>query len=194
MGLLAEFDVIADFGYPSSTEEMGIIPDYSVGCQSFVDTFLRVARELVPVDTGYLRSTLTAYCNDTYCRAETICEYAQYPEYGTWCQRAQPYFTPALEEALAVASAEWDIALEEAYEEEQALIEMQQKAEAEKAMIRGGNSSSFEASLGSLLGSLLVAMITTTLQAIFGKDFREPNQRVAGRGGGHPYLPDIIII
>ena len=29
-------------------------------------------------------------------------EYAQYPEFGTWCQIAQPYFTPAIQEAMAV--------------------------------------------------------------------------------------------
>jgi hypothetical protein len=88
MGLLVEFDVIDDFGYIDETEEYGIVPDYSEGCEVFVETFLKIATELVPVDTGYLRHTLEADCNNTSCRAETDCEYAQYPEFGTWCQAA----------------------------------------------------------------------------------------------------------
>lgn len=88
MGLLAEFDVIDDFGYLDETEEYGIVPDYSEGCQVFIETFLKISTELVPIDTGYLKSTLKADCDDTSCRVETNCEYAQYPEFGTWCQAA----------------------------------------------------------------------------------------------------------
>lgn len=76
MGLLAEFDVINDFGYLDETEEYGIVPDYSEGCKVFVETFLETARKLVPVDTGYLKYTLEADCDDTSCRAKTDCEYA----------------------------------------------------------------------------------------------------------------------
>ena len=57
MGLLCEFDVIDDFGFLDMTEEYAIVPDYSEGCQVFVNTFLSVARQLVPIDTGYLNST-----------------------------------------------------------------------------------------------------------------------------------------
>jgi hypothetical protein len=88
MGLLCEFDLIADFGFTSETEEFGIVPDYSEGNQVFCDTFLEVSQRLVPVDTGYLKSTLEVFDDDTTVTAQTICEYAQYPEYGTWCQTA----------------------------------------------------------------------------------------------------------
>ena len=76
MGLLVEFDVINDFGFLDETEEYGIVPDYSQGCEVFVEVFLEIARKLVPVDTGYLKHTLEAECDDTSCRAETDCEYA----------------------------------------------------------------------------------------------------------------------
>ena len=114
MGLFVEFDVIDDLGYLDMTEEYAIVPDYNEGCQVFATTFLQVARQLVPVDTGYLRSTLKAEGYDTYCYAETDCEYAQYPEFGTWCQAEQPYFRPALEQAIMAAKPFWDRAQEEA--------------------------------------------------------------------------------
>ena len=126
MGLFVEFDVVEDFGYLDATEEYGIVPDYSEGCKVFVETFLKIAEELVPVDTGYLLSTLTAEDDDTYCYAETECDYAQYPEFGTWCQESQPYFSPALEEAIAEAQPYWDRAQEKALEEELRMIEQEQ--------------------------------------------------------------------
>ena len=199
MGLLCEFDVINDFGYMESTEEYNIHPDYSEGCQVFVETFLSVSRQLVPVDTGYLRSTLEADCDDTSCRAETDCEYAQYPEYGTWCQAAQPYFEPALAAALEAAAPYWDQAVDDANAEEEMLLE---EEEEEQQMMaergggrnmgmgfgRGGGLAGF---LGMILAVLIIALITTFIQAITGKDFR------SGRGGsggyGVPYIPDIII-
>ena len=97
MGLYASFDVCADMGFIESTPEYGIVPDYSEGCEIFCSTFKEVSQSLCPVDTGYLRSTLTASYNDTFCECETICEYAQYQEYGTWCMAPQPYFEEALE-------------------------------------------------------------------------------------------------
>ena len=122
MGLFVEFDVIDDLGYLDMTEEYAIVPDYSEGCQVFAITFLEVARQLVPVDTGYLRSTLKAGGYDTYCYAETDCEYAQYPEFGTWCQAEQPYFRPALEQAIMAAKPYWDRAQQEALIEEEMVL------------------------------------------------------------------------
>lgn len=106
MGLYCSFDVIEDFGYQDAIEVEGeeFIPDYSAGCETFVEVFLQVATDLVPVDTGYLQSTITATCDETSCECETICEYAEYQEYGTWCCEAQPYFEPALERALEAAA------------------------------------------------------------------------------------------
>lgn len=131
MGLYCGFDLSNDFGFTEATEEYGIIPDYSEGCAVFVDTFLQVSTSMVPVDTGYLRSTLTASTDGNFwCEAETICEYAQYVEYGTWRQRAQPYFTPAIEAALDAAIPLWIAAEEEAWLEEEMLLEEEQEEEA----------------------------------------------------------------
>lgn len=206
MGLLVEFDVVNDFGYIEATEEYGIIPDYSQGCEVFVKTFLKVARELVPVDTGYLKYSLRAECDDTYCCAETNCEYAQYPEYGTWCQAAQPYFTPALEEAIAAAQPFWDEAEEAALAEEEMLI-MEERAEEQgrlsgsrgkgSGQFGGINFSSPAAFIGSLIGMFVAAFIITTVQVITGKDFSSSGHDIRHRSANDSfsgvYIPDVII-
>ena len=201
MGLLCEFDVINDFGYMESTEEYNIYPDYSEGCQVFVDTFLSVSRQLVPVDTGYLRSTLDASCDDTSCRAETDCEYAQYPEYGTWCQAAQPYFEPALLAALEAAAPLWDQAVDDANAEEEMLLEAEEEEE-RAAMGRGeggrgmglgfGRGMGFAGFLGMVLAVIVIALITAFIQGVFGGSSRGSGLRGSG-GHGVPYIPDIII-
>lgn len=219
MGLYAGFDVINDFGFIDATEEWGIIPDYSEGCAVFVETFLSVANNLVPVDTGYLKSTLSARTDgDTFCEVFTYCEYAQYPEYGTWCQRAQPYFTPALEEALNAAAPLWYQAEEDALMEDQLLTEEEEMEEQAEALaiqqstsngmaqaassrasggMGGINFSSPGAFIGSIIASFIAAVIITTVQAMMGKDFSSKTDRIktAGTGGeGSVYMPDIEII
>lgn len=220
MGLLVEFDVINDFGFLDETEEYGIMPDYSEGCKVFVEVFLKVARELVPVDTGYLKHTLEAECDDTSCKAETDCEYAQYPEFGTWCQSAQPYFTPAIEAGLLAAEPFWKEAEEQAIMEEEFLIaeeELEERANSyakQQGKSRGTrdyfrsrgkgpeqfggiNFSSPAALLGSIIGAFIVAAIVTTVQAMFGKDFtyigRDIHDRVLGGKKGSIYMPEVVI-
>ena len=107
MGLYAEFSPY-DFGFPSdfsaSTEDGDVYVevDYSEAIDDAINTFMEIATSLVPVDTGYLCSTISAYSDgDTVCFSADA-EYAQYPEYGTWCQAEQPYFRPALQEAIDV--------------------------------------------------------------------------------------------
>lgn len=203
MGLYAEFDVITDYGYTEATDEYYIIPDYSEGNRIFVETFIRLAREYVPVDTGYLQSRIGGDYDDTYCYIEADCDYAQYPEFGTWCQSAQPYFRPALAEALAEAIPYWDQAEEEAWLEEEMLLaeeeEEEQAARESRGSHRGGmgiNTSSFMGLLGALLGVLIVAFITVTVQEIFGKDSSSRsggrNKLYGGRGAA-VFIPDIII-
>ena len=203
MGLLCEFDVVNDFGYIDSTEEYNIYPDYSLGCEVFVETFLEVSRQLVPVDTGYLRSTLDASSDDTSCRAETDCEYAQYVEYGTWCCPSQPYFEPAIIAALEAAAPLWDQAVDEAQAEEEMLLEAEEE-EQRMAMERGGRGpgpglgfgrgGGLAGFVGMILAAIVVALIVTFTQAITGHDFRSGSGGLRG-GGGHgvPYVPDIII-
>ena len=103
MGLRARFSVIDDLGYPESTPELGLPIDYSEGCEKFVEAWLEAATDMVPVDTGYLQSTLDASSMGDECICETLCDYAQYVEYGTYKMEAQPYFEPALEIAMEEA-------------------------------------------------------------------------------------------
>jgi len=109
MGLYAAFDV-SEFNYPfdvSGEDAQGKVHfvevDYGEACEAFVETFLEVALDLVPVRTGYLYSTIDANTDGySFCWAEATADYAEYVEYGTWKMDAQPYFQPALEEAMAV--------------------------------------------------------------------------------------------
>jgi HK97 gp10 family phage protein len=113
MGLYAEYSFIDDGGMPGELTggddkigEASVLVDYSSACAVFVDTFLRVANQLVPVDTGYLRSTIDAgeWGDGFWC--EATADYAQYVEYGTSYMDAQPYFEPALEAAFGEAMLE----------------------------------------------------------------------------------------
>ena len=106
MGLYAEFNTY-DFGYPVELG-YGITADYSAGCHAFVDTFVSEARGMVPVRTGNLMASITGVDGGNGGMLYTDCEYAQYVEYGTWRNPAQPYFESALDSALNVASAIWD--------------------------------------------------------------------------------------
>lgn len=198
MGLFCSFDVINDFGYLEATEEYHIYPDYSAGCDVFVETFLEVARQLVPVDTGYLRSTLQASTDGVYCEAETDCEYAQYVEYGTWCCPAQPYFEPALLAALDAAAPFWDQAVEEAeLEEEMLLAEEEEEERMRLSRDGGGRGGGLRSSFfgGSILLSLLTILVIAFIQAIISSIVSDlTGRRHSGDGGlGMPYIPDIII-
>lgn len=201
MGLYVGFDVVDDFGYLDETEEYGIIPDYTQGCAIFVDTFLRVSQELVPVDTGYLRSTLEADYDDTSCEAWTYCEYAEYQEYGTWKMPAQPYFEQAVLEGLAAAEPYWDQAEQEALEEEMALLEEEEEEEIERSrsqerpMAFGGlNFGSLLGFMISVIATYIVAFIAVTINEIF--NFNGGSSARIGVSGGNRmvYMPDIEII
>lgn len=107
MGLYVSFTP-KQLGYPETlhqsvmNEYLEVEVDYEEACEAFCETFIEVATDLVPVDTGYLQSTIDAWTDGFECEAEASAEYAQYVEFGTWKMEAQPYFQPALEEALAV--------------------------------------------------------------------------------------------
>lgn len=103
MGLHAAIDISADWGFPTVTPYYGIPVDYSAAISAFCDTFMSKSTELVPVDTGYLRSTINASGSGTLITADVDAEYAEYVEYGTWKMSAQPYFEPAFAEASQVA-------------------------------------------------------------------------------------------
>lgn len=184
MGLRAEF-TMDDLGYAEATEELGIYIDYSYGCEVFAETFLQVAREMVPVRTGYLRSTIQANAGDEGCTCETDCDYAQYVEYGTCYMGAQPYFEPALAAALDAAMPYWDDAVEIALEEEEELLEEMEESE----RTRGNNFSrslqggGFRLTLGSFLGMVIAAVIVGLIQGFL--NLLSDSGRSSGRSGGH---------
>lgn len=131
MGLYAEFSP-SDFGFPqdlSSSTDYGDVyveVDYSEALEAAVNTFMDTATSLVPVDTGYLRSTIDAYSDGETACFSADAEYAQYPEYGTWKQAEQPYFRPALQDAVDVFVDYAQEALSEAqdeYDSEMAALE-----------------------------------------------------------------------
>lgn len=151
MGLRANINAM-DQGFPMTADvgDISIPVDYSEAAEAFKAMFLDVARELVPVRTGYLKSTIAAEIGEASIgevTAEASAEYAQYVEFGTYRQMAQPYFIPAIEAALE----EWGLAAQKAYEE--ALEEAQAAYEAEQAQLQSQEAGGAPVG-GGLLGGL----------------------------------------
>lgn len=118
MGLYCQV-VLEDIGFPDETDILGIPVDYSEGITVFMDVFMESATQVVPVDTGFLRHSISAEDDgDNVIICEASAEYAQYVEYGTWCCPAQPYFEPAINDAFSEAIPIWRVAYQEALMEE----------------------------------------------------------------------------
>lgn len=58
------------------------------------------ARDLVPVDTGFLKSSIKVRNFAHSSQVEARAKYAGYVEFGTWKMKAQPYLRPALRAQL----------------------------------------------------------------------------------------------
>lgn len=158
MGLRAQFSVIHDIGHRAYTPHYHWKIDYSEGCDVFVQTFLEVAYDEVPVDTGYLQSRTEADCTDDEVTCENDCDYAQYIEFGTIKMGAQPFFQPAIEAAYDAAEPVWQEAEDEAVQED----EEQYQAEMQQAMQQGGSGGGgggIPTSLGELGGLILAALV-----------------------------------
>ena len=160
MGLRANINAM-DQGFPMTADvgNISVPVDYSEAAEAFKAMFLDVARELVPVRTGYLKSTIAAEIGEASIgevTAEASAEYAQYVEFGTYRQMAQPYFIPAIEAALE----EWGLAAQKAYDE--ALEEAQAAYEAEQAQ-----QQSQEAGGAPIGGGLLGGLALLGLLLIF---------------------------
>ena len=161
MGLYVSFTP-EDLGYPLTLEQeiMGEVVvvdvDYSFACEAFVSTFLEQAIATVPVDTGYLQSTIDASTDGFMCEAEATAEYAQYVEYGTWKMRAQPYFEPAVEAGIQAFREIAGEALDEAQEEMEQICE----AIMEAAQASFGGEEGFLGELGGILmgGAILLLL------------------------------------
>ena len=201
MGLYAEYSFIDDGGFPDEISggddeigEASVFVDYSSACAVFVDTFLRVANQLVPVDTGYLRSTIDAgeWGDGFWC--EATADYAQYVEYGTSYMDAQPYFEPALEEAFGEAMIEAQLAVDQASEELEAILsDMMSSA----MSVAGGGGGMMSATWGQFFGGLtlfaIMAIILFPILVIaYGiMDSLSLKGDYGDRGGGG--FPEVII-
>lgn len=204
MGLYAEFSFIDDCGFPDELVggddkigEASVFVDYSEACSVFVEVFLKVANELVPVDTGYLRSTIDAgdWGDGVWC--EATADYAQYVEYGTTYMDAQPYFEPALEAAFGQAMIIASQALSDAQEELQDILSDMMQA-AMSAATGGGNM--YSATWGQFFGGMaLFAMafilffpILVNLYGIIDTLSPGSYNDYGSHGGGGGY-PEVII-
>ena len=208
MGLRLEFS-IDDLGLPDvlESDNFTVPVDYSDAFAEFVDVFIEKACDLVPVDTGFLMSTIDGDCDDQSCEVYADADYAQYVEYGTWKMDAQPYFEPAVDAAAnafwplvqsALNEAQKDLeSLEEALAEEeeqeqqaqQEQMAMQQQAQQEGmagAMAQGGGSF-----LGSIVATVVVMAIMWLPMAIMYGIADSISGGALSHGGGGGEIDDI---
>ena len=197
MGLRANINAM-DQGFPMTADvgDISVPVDYSEAAEAFKAMFLDVARELVPVRTGYLKSTIAAEIGEASIgevTAEASAEYAQYVEFGTYRQMAQPYFIPAIEAALE----EWGLAAQKAYDE--ALEEAQAAYEAEQAQQQSQEAGGAPVGGGllgglALLGLLLIFTIFIEgIKSMFNDTDSRRGSRLAQGDLGSALFPDIEI-
>lgn len=150
MGLYAEF-APEDLGYKlefyNDKYMITVEVDYSEALRVCAETFLQLAQAIVPVDTGFLRSTLSSREDGSSVYFSATAEYAQFVEYGTFKQEAQPYFRPALEAALLAFIELADSAQAEAKEEFVLEIEMARQEEEDES---GGSFLGFGAPVAAI--------------------------------------------
>ena len=197
MGLRANINAM-DQGFPMTADvgNISVPVDYSEAAEVFKAMFLDVARKLVPVRTGYLKSTIAAEIGEARIgevTAEASAEYAQYVEFGTYRQMAQPYFIPAIEAALE----EWGLAAQKAYDE--ALEEAQAAYEAEQAQQQSQEAGGAPVGGGllgglALLGLLLIFTIFIEgIKSMFNDTDSHRGARLAEGVLGSALFPDIEI-
>lgn len=136
--------------------EVTVQVDYSDAFAAFADAFYSYATDLVPVDTGYLQSTISASSDDWSITAEASAHYAQYVEFGTWKMAAQPYFIPALEYAWGETSDAFQQAVLDAMDEAEARLDAMG---ASQGGAEGGFGMGFGGFLGALLGAVFIGLM-----------------------------------
>lgn len=169
-GLVTEFEAIVADMVPVLT-----VMDWAPACEAFVETFIAEATALVPVRTGYLRSTIDAYTDGYNCHAEATADYAEYVEYGTSYMEAQPYFEPALEKAM---QAFWEV-VEDIMDQEKANIADEVSIRLDQIM---GNATDFFLIMFIML---ILMFIEVIIDEMFEDIFGVPHH-------GDP--PEVIII
>lgn len=113
MGLYAEIN-LRDLGFWSKTRNGGFIINYDPGFVAFQTRFRESIVANCPVRTGNLLSSIHCEISGMTIRVYTQCSYAQYVEYGTWKQMAQPYFEQAISDAFFRAYDLWGQATDRA--------------------------------------------------------------------------------
>ena len=172
MGLYASFTP-EELGYRTTLSQsilgefLEVEVDYGPACDAFCSTFMDMATSIVPVDTGFLRSTIDAQTDGYLCECEATAEYAQYVEYGTWKMDAQPYFEPALDAGL---EAFYELAGEAMDEAQDILQDMVEDviASAQEAMGGGEEGGFMEEMGGALLGGLMMLLMFPLLVNLYG--------------------------
>lgn len=151
-----------DVAWNNETTEVTVQVDYTDAFAAFADAFYSIATDLVPIDTGYLLSSISSSSDDWSMTAQADADYAQYVEFGTWKMAAQPYFIPALNQA-------WD-ETEPLFQ--QALLDAQQELQNEIAAIQEGlgdnADTGFGGGFGGFLGMILGAVVVGLIQGFFG--------------------------
>ena len=148
-----------DIPYNDQDVEVTVQVDYSDAFAAFADAFYSYAVDLVPVDTGYLQSTISASSDDWSMTAEASAHYAQYVEFGTWKMAAQPYFIPALEYAWGETADAFQQAVQDAMDEAEARLDAMGASQ-------GGAEGGFGMGLGGFLGALLGAVFVGMLNIL----------------------------
>ena len=176
MGLYAEFSP-DDFGFPSdfsSSTDYGDVyveVDYSEALEAAVDVFMDEATSRVPVDTGYLRSTISASSDGGSASFSADAEYAQYPEFGTWNQSEQPYFRPALQNAIDTFVDYAQEAIDEAQDEYNDEMDVLRDEASEDGFGEGGGGGGISSEGGLAgLGMMLILVILFIPVAIAGME------------------------
>ena len=218
MGLYAEFSITRDWGFSTQlTQDIPGYPefgeiivnlDYSPACEVFINTFRDWALSFVPIDTGFLESTIDAGADGDTCWAEAWADYAQYVEYGTSIMSAQPFFEDALETACGDAFfVALDIQnkglkrIEEWMEEQQEIIlelkrqedmlnELSKPPEGEEDEEYIEEEEDYYSEPLNLVGFLL-QIIRMIIDMLLGVEHSK--DAILSQGGGRMLMPEIII-
>lgn len=171
MGLYCKINLESDWGLPNRTPELGLPIDYTEAINVFSDTFMRLSQEMVPVDTGFLKSSLKSFGDGMTIEAEATADYAQYVEYGTWCCPAQPYFNPAVESASDAAFGVAKQIYDRAMEQEAEIVRQQLIAEAQSRVSNQANALGLPSSFAGLFAMMIIGGIITLFHEFFSDIF-----------------------
>lgn len=179
MGLLFNMSVY-DLGYIRTTQDIQLSPNYTEGCRIFCDTFLKEAQARCPVRTGYLRSTISASSTASSITCIVEADYAQYVEYGTSRQSAQPYFEPALEIAFDKARKYWNEAENEVIILQRQFVDRGKKLEGKvndfeknKKRVRFRGTNVFSVFFMTIITGLVEALFSILREVFTGKEKKQ---------------------